>query len=173
MDYTNVMQNPRIGKVMVSMGVGESGEKLAKAESLLQKLTGRKPIRTVSKHRIPTWGLRKGEAIGCKVTLRGNEAEEFIKRGLHAKNNRLPLSCFEDSGSVSFGIHEYIDILGIKYDPEIGIFGININVVLERPGFRVKRRRLRQSRIPKKNHVRREESIKYFKEKFSTEIEQE
>jgi len=172
MEYKNPMQSLRIEKVVVNIGVGESGEKLVKAENLIQKLTGRKSIRTVSKHKIPTWNLKKGEPIGCKVTMRGKAAEEFLKRGLMAKDNKLKASSFDNNGNIAFGIHEYIDLPGMKYDSEIGIFGLNINTKLERPGFRISRRHIRSVEIPKKIQITQKESIQFFKEKFGVEIEQ-
>jgi large subunit ribosomal protein L5 len=172
MEYKNVMQKPRIEKVVVNIGVGKSGEELGRAEKLLKKLTSRTPIRTVSKHKIPAWNLRKGEPIGCKVTLRGKEADEIIKRGLYAKDNRLSPNNFDKSGNVAFGVHEYIDIKDIKYDPEIGIYGMNFNVTLEKRGYRVKRRRLGKSKIPERHNVKKEEAMDFMKENFGVEIEQ-
>ncbi len=171
MAETNVMQKPRIEKVVVNIGAGESGEKLVKAEKLLEKLTGRKPVRTVSKHKIPAWNLRKKEPIGCKVTLRGKGAVEFLKRGLSAKDNTLQESSFTDDGNFSFGIHECIDIPGMKYDPEIGILGMNLTTTMKKPGYRVKHRRLKKAEIPKKHQVTREEAMQFAKEQFGVKIE--
>jgi len=171
MEYKNVIQKPRIEKVVVNIGVGESGEKLGKAETLLEKITDQKPVRTDSKHKIPTWNLRKREPIGCKVTLRGNKAEEFLERAFTAKDNKIPPSSFDDNGNLSFGITEYLDIPGMKFDPEIGIFGMDVCVTVERPGFVIKRRKINQSKIPKKNHVAKDETIQYIKEKFGVEVE--
>jgi len=169
----NVMLKPRIGKVVVNIGVGESGERLGKAESLLEKFTNKRPVRTASKHKIPSWNIRKGEPIGCKVTLRGDEAVEIIKRSLYAKDNVLSPGNFDVSGNVSFGIREYIDIQGLKYDPEIGIFGLNLNVNLEHPGYRVQRRKRKDVKLPKTARVSREEAIKFMKDNFGVKIEEE
>jgi len=171
MEYPNPMRKPRIEKVVVNIGVGESGEKLVKAEKLLQDLTESKPVRTVSKHKIPSWNLKKGDPIGCKVTLRGAKAEEFLRKGLEAKENKLKESCFDDHGNISFGITEYIDLPGAKYDPDIGVFGMNINTRLKRPGYRISRRRLKKTKIPTNIRVGREESIEFMHEKFGIETE--
>ncbi|MFH0859909.1 MAG: 50S ribosomal protein L5 [Candidatus Altiarchaeota archaeon] len=171
MEYANVMQKPVIEKVVVNICVGESGEKLMKAEKLLEKITGMKPVRTVSTHKIPAWGLRKGEAIGCKVTLRGAKADEVLKNLLFAKDDKVSESSFDAHGNMSFGIREYIDIKGMKYDPEIGIFGLDVCVTIKRPGFRVTRRKKKKSRIPKSSYITREEAISLMKEKFGVEIE--
>ncbi len=173
MNYANPMQAPRIEKVVLNIGVGESGEKLGKAENLLQQITGRKPIRTFSRHKIPTWGIKKGDPIGCKVTLRGKSAEEMLKRAFSAVDNRLKVSSFDKFGNLSFGIHEYIDLPGIKYDPNIGIFGMNITATVERPGYRVKRRRIRKEKISRKSFLTTQESIELVKEKFDIRIENE
>jgi large subunit ribosomal protein L5 len=173
MNYDNPMRKPRIEKVTVNIGVGQSGEKLGKAETLLQKITNRKPVRTLSKHKIPTWNLKKGEAIGCKVTLRGPEADAVLKRGFVAKDNMLKATCFDKQGNFSFGVHEYIDIPGIKYDPDIGIMGMDITVTMERPGFSVKKRSIRPGRIPVKAIISKDETIDYIKEKFNITIAEE
>lgn len=167
------MQNPRIAKVTVNIGAGESGEKLIKAESLLERLTEKKPVRTMSGHKIPSWGIKKREPIGCKVTLRGKGAEDFLRRGFSAVDNQLKASSFDKCGNFSFGIHEYIDIPGIKYDPAMGIFGMDITVTLERPGYRVKRRRLKKEKIPARTLITREESLEFIKEKFNVEFVEE
>lgn len=171
MEYDNVMQKPRIEKVVVNIGVGESGERLGKAEKLLVLLTGKKPVRTVSTHKIPTWNLRKGEPIGCKVTLRKKDAVEFLKKGFVAVENKIRYSCFDGQGNLSFGIKEYIDFPGIKYDPEIGIFGLNICATIKRPGFRVKKRKEKKDRLPSKSIITNDEAIAFIKQEFGVEVE--
>jgi large subunit ribosomal protein L5 len=166
----NIMRTPKIGKVVLNIAVGNSGEKLGKAETLLSRLTGKQPIRTISKHKIPTWSLKRGEPIGCKVTLRYKDAEEILKRGFAAKENKIEESNFDKHGNFSFGIHEYIDIPGIKYDPEIGIFGMDITVTMERPGYRIKRRYLKKKRVSPRALLTKEESIEFIKKKFGITI---
>ena len=165
------MQTPRIEKVVVHMCVGKSGEELVKAEKLLNQLTNTKTVRTVSTHRIPAWSLKRGEPIGCKATLRNENADDFLKRALDAKENIIKKSCFDKLGNLSFGIHEYIDLPGAKYDPEIGIFGMNINVTIERPGYRIKKRHLKKAKIPVKNLISKNEAIEFIKEKFNVTVE--
>jgi large subunit ribosomal protein L5 len=170
---SNVMEHPRIDKVVVNIGVGESGERLGKAEKLLAKLTNRKPVRTNSKHKIPAWNIRKGEPIGCKVTLRGEDAVEAIKNTLHAKDNTLRPDNFAENGSISFGIAEYIDIQGLKYDPEIGIFGMNVNIKLKRAGHRIQVRSRKKAKVADNARVSRDEALEYMKEKFGVKVEEE
>jgi large subunit ribosomal protein L5 len=173
MNMANAMENPRIEKVTVNIGVGESGERLGKAEKLLAKLTSKKPVRTASKHKIPTWNIRKDEPIGAKVTLRGKDAVEIIKRTLYAKNGALKPGNFDKTGNVSFGIQEYIDIQGLKYDPEIGIFGMNVNINLERPGYRIGRRARKAVKVPAHARVSRLQAIEFMKNNFGVKIEEE
>jgi large subunit ribosomal protein L5 len=169
----NAMENPRIDKVTVNIGVGESGERLGKAEKLVAKLTNKKPVRTVSKHKIPTWNIRKGEPIGCKVTLRGKDAVEILKRTLYAKNNTLKPGNFDTTGNVAFGIQEYIDIQGLKYDPEIGIFGMNVNINLKRPGYRIHERARKKVKVPNYARVSRDQAIEFMKNNFGVKLEEE
>lgn len=171
MNYSNPMQKPMIEKVVVNIGVGESGEKLVKAEKLLERLTGRKPVRTISKHKIPGWGLRKGEPIGCKVTFRGKAAEDILKKSFEAVDNTLRPKMFDKYGNFGLGVGEYIDFPGMKYDPDIGIFGFNVTVTMVRPGFRVQKRKSKTAKVPQKNRLTREESIEFIKEKFGVKIE--
>ena len=106
----------------------------------------------------------------CKITLRGKAAQELIPRLLSAKDNVLKACNFDGAGNISFGIPEYIDIEGAKYDPEIGIIGLQACITLSRPGYRVKKRRLRQASISKKHVITSEESITFMKDQFKTKL---
>lgn len=144
------MHEIRIEKVTLNIGCGEAGEKLDKAKKLLENLTGKKVVLTKT-HERTTFGTSKGRAIGVKVTLRKNEAKEFLKKALDAVDLKLSEKCFDSQGNFSFGIKEHIDLPGVRYDPEIGIYGMDVCVTLERRGFRVKRKRI--SHNIGKNHV--------------------
>ncbi|OYT25645.1 MAG: 50S ribosomal protein L5 [Candidatus Altiarchaeales archaeon ex4484_96] len=170
MKYANALMEPRIEKVVVNIGAGESGEKLVNAITLLERLTGCKPIRTISKSRVPAWGVKKGDPLGCKVTLRGKKAGVFLKDCFKAVDNEVKTRNFDMEGNLSFGIREYIDFPNAKYDPDIGIFGMDVTVTMERAGYRVKRRRLRPKKIPQKKRITRDESIDYFKKKFKINV---
>ncbi|MBS7645137.1 50S ribosomal protein L5 [Candidatus Bathyarchaeota archaeon] len=164
------MRRIRIGKVVVSISVGRSGEPLEKAVRILQDITGHRPSQRRAKKTIKTFGIRKGEPIACMVTLRGGDADAFLRRALDAVGRRLKQSSFDDEGNVSFGLKEHIEIPGVKYDPELGIYGMNINVHLERPGYRVKRRRRCPSDIGKTHKVTRGEAVKFMEEAFSVQV---
>jgi len=167
----NPMRKIRIEKVTVNMGVGEGGDKLAEAEKLLEKITGQKPIRTFAKVTNQTFGIRKGVPIGCKVTLRRAKAEEFLKKAFEAVENRVKNGNFDKEGNLSFGIDEHIDIPGMKYDPKVGIFGMDVCVTMERPGYRVKRRKIQKKKIPQNHRVTKEESMAFFENKFNIKVE--
>ena len=129
-----------IEKVTLNLGVGAAGENLEKAKKLLEMVSKQKPIETKGKKRIPTWNVRPGVPIGTKVTLRGKKAEEVLSTLLDSVERKLKKSNFDQLGNVSFGIHEYIDIPGFKYDPDIGMLGFDVNVTLQKWGYRVKKR---------------------------------
>lgn len=108
----NIMRTPKIEKVVLN--IGGVAEKLDKAEILLKKISGKVPVRIKARKRIPNWGVRPGLEVGIKVTLRGKEAEEFLKKILPAINNTLKEKQIRPN-FISFGIHEYIEIPGLEY----------------------------------------------------------
>ena len=168
----NAMRNLHVEKVVVNIGVGEAGERLVKAEKVLEMVTGQTPVETISKTVNRDLGIRVGMPLGCKVTLRGEAAEDFIRKALPIREMRVPEYSFDKEGNMSFGISDYTDFEGMKYDPEIGIFGMDINVVLRRPGNRITQRALLKRRIPKSHRVDRDEAIQYMKDKFEVEVVQ-
>ena len=165
----NKMKEIRIEKVTLNIGTGEAGNKLTKAMKLLDSISKSKSIATTTKKRIPTWGVRPGLTIGCKVTLRRN-TEELIKRLLVAKENRLKKSNFGD-GTISFGISEYIDIPDVPYDVDIGIIGLDVSLTLKRAGFSIAKRSTKQRKIGKSHQITKEEAMNFMKEKFNVIIE--
>ncbi len=167
----NPMQEVLISKATINIGVGEGGENLTKAEKLLTTITDQKPVRTFSKVTNPEFGIRKKQPIGCKVTLRGEKAFKAIKMVLDGIDNKLDSKQFDSQGNVSFGIEEHIDIPGMRYDPDIGIYGMNVSVTFEKPGYRIKKRKIQRKKIPPKHQVDKEETIKFMQEKFQVKID--
>ncbi len=165
----NPMREVLLEKVTLNIGAGESGPKLEKSKSILEKISGKKAVTTNTRKR-STFGVAKGKAIGAKITIRGKEAEEILGRLLQARDNKLKPSFFDSSGSFSFGIAEYINIPGIKYDPDIGILGMDVCVTLTRRGYRVKKRKLRPSKVGKSHRISPEEAMEFMKEKFGVEL---
>lgn len=167
---TNPMRQARIEKVVVNIGVGEGGDKLQKAEKVMEMVTGAKPARTLSKVANRDWGLRVGGPIGVRVTLRGEAADAFIRKALDIRQFKVPDYSFDDGGNLNFGVSDYTDFPGMKYDPEIGIFGMDIAIVIARPGNRVKSRRLQSRKIPREHKVTREEAQDLMHTKFNVEV---
>lgn len=165
----NPMRKIKIEKVTLNIGCGDDNAKLEKATKLLEYLTERKAVITKSKRR-STFGVAKGKPIGVMVTLRGKSAEDFLKRALEGVEKKLKFSQFDVEGNFSFGIKEYIDISGIKYKHDIGMLGLDVAVTLERPGFRIKRRRIQQRKIPRKHTINKEETAEWLKNNFGVEI---
>jgi large subunit ribosomal protein L5 len=164
------MRDIYVDKVVVHMGVGESGEKLVKAENIMKTITKQTPIRSIAKKTQPAFSIRKGAPIGCKVTLRGKPAREFMMTALGIINKTLFESQFDKSGNFAFGIEEHTDFPGMSYDPQIGIFGMDVNVVLERRGIRITRRHTEQKKLPAKQRVNKTDAIAFLKEKFQVEV---
>jgi len=167
------MENPlrsiRVEKVTLNIGCGDDKNKLEKATKLLEYLTERKPLVTKSKRR-STFGVAKGRPIGVMVTLRGKAAEEFLKRALEGIEKKMKASQFDDQGNFSFGLKEYIDVPGVRYKHDIGMLGLDVVVTLERPGFRIKRRRIQQRKIPAKHKINKEETMEWVKKTFGAEV---
>jgi len=166
----NKMREVRVEKVVVNIGVGAAGEKLVKAQKVLQLVTGRKSVQTLSKSTIRDWGIRLGMPIGAKVTIRGKEAEEFIRRALSIRSNTLPVYCFDPQGNFSFGITDYTEFQGMKYDPEIGVVGMDVSVTLGRPGYRITKRRIAPKRVSSTHRVNRDDGVAFARAKFGVEV---
>jgi large subunit ribosomal protein L5 len=166
----NPMLKPRIEKVTVNMSVGQSGQPLEQAVKILQQLTDQKPSKRKAKKTIREFGIRKGESIACLVTLRKEKAEEFLRKAFQAIENKLSKYCFDPQGNFSFGIKEHIDIPGTKYQPDLGIHGMDVSVALGRPGYRVKRRHRTKSNVGKDHLLTADEAKLFIKDEFDVEI---
>ncbi|HDD26892.1 MAG TPA: 50S ribosomal protein L5 [Acidilobales archaeon] len=165
------MTKPKIAKVTVNIGVGESGERLEKAARVLEMLTGQKPSFRRARRTIKEFGIRKGENIAVVVTLRGKKALDFLNKIFEAVDWRVKESSFDEYGNISIGIKEHIMLPGVKYDPELGIFGMDVAITLERPGFRVlRRRRCRKRSIPKRHRVNKKEAIVFFEKILGVKV---
>lgn len=163
----NSMREVRIEKIILSCG-GVKDE-LEKSIKLLKKISKKTPVRKMTSKRIPTFGIRPKLEVGCMVTLRGNEAKTLLKRLLAAVENKLRKKQIQEN-FFSFGIAEYIEIPGEEYDREIGMIGFSTTVVFSRKGRRVLIRKIKRSKISKKQHVSKQEIIKFMEENFNTKI---
>jgi large subunit ribosomal protein L5 len=167
---SEVMRTPEIKKVVVNIGVGDAGERLVKAQKVLEMVTKHKPLITTAKITNRDLGVREGMPIGCKVTLRGAEAEDFVKRALETRERRIAAYSFDPEGNLSFGVSDYTDFAGMRYDPEIGIFGMDVSVVIQRPGYRIGQRRIMKRRLPKQHRMTRAEAIEFMRKQFNAEV---
>jgi large subunit ribosomal protein L5 len=166
----NPMKEPRIEKVVVNIGVGEAGERLVKAQKVIEMVTGQKSVQTISRTINRDLAIRKGMPLGCKVTLRGESAEDFLNKALEIREKRIPVYSFDKEGNMSFGVADYTDFPGMKYDPEIGIFGMDVSVVIRRAGNRVTQRATLKRRLPPGHRMDRDEAMQYVRDKFSVEV---
>jgi len=164
------VKSPRIQKVTVHMSIGESGELLQKAADLLEEIVGQKPVFKMAKNTNRDFGIRKGEAIAVAVTLRGQGAEDFLIRAFEALENKLPKGNFDEYGNFAFGIKEHIDLPGIRYDPKIGIFGMDVCVTMDRIGYRIARRKYNKKKIKPKYRISKEDGILFIKERYGVDI---
>lgn len=165
----NKMRELRIEKVTLNVGAGKDQGKLEKGIKLLKLITGIEPVKTLTMKRVPTWGLRPNLPIGCKITIR-KDTEALLKRLLYAKDFKLKESNIDNNGSISFGIHEYVDVEGIDYNHDVGLMGFEVSVTLERPGFRIKRRAVNPRKINNKHKISKEESIEFLNSKFNVKV---
>ena len=165
----NVMRKPFISKVVLSAGA--TGPELDKAKRLLEILTNAQAhiIKAGSKRRIPELNVRPGLELGTRVTLRGEKAILLLRRLLTAIDNTIKRNQVAPN-HFSFGIEEYIDIPDMEYARDIGIRGFNATVVFERPGVRVKNKKIKRGNLPVRQHVTVDEIVIYMEEHFKTKF---
>ncbi len=167
----NPMRKVRLEKLTINIGTKESGQGLEKAKKLLEKLTGKKVVITKT-HDRTTFGMPKGRPIGVKITLRDKDAAAFLKAAFQAVGNKLQKRNFDSTGNFSFGVEEYINLPIIKYDPEIGIFGMDVCVTLRRPGYRIKNRMVRPKKLGKNHVIKKEDAMEFVKKEWGIKIEE-
>ncbi|MGQ0375994.1 MAG: 50S ribosomal protein L5 [Nitrososphaerota archaeon] len=166
----SIMKAITLNKIVLNMGVGKSGDAIEIAKLALDQISGKKSCAREAKETQRDWGVRKGEPIGVAVTIRGKDAIALLKRLFEAKGNKVKGSSFDDFGNISFGIKEHIDIPGIKYDPKIGILGLDIAVTLARPGFNIRFRSRHKAKIGKTHRISRQEAQEFLAREFGVEI---
>ena len=164
------MREIRVEKITLNFGAGANQAHLEKGIKLLKMVSGKDPIKTLAKARIPTWALRPGLPIGCKITLRGLHARELLGKLFTAADDTLSPKSFDAQGNFSFGVKEYINIPGVKYDPEIGILGFDVAVTLFRRGYRVMRRARLRSTIGHAHRISKEEAQAFVGDIYRVKI---
>ncbi|XP_010451220.1 PREDICTED: 60S ribosomal protein L11-1-like [Camelina sativa] len=120
---------------------------------VLEQLSGQTPVFSKARYTVHSFGIR------------GEKAMQLLESGLKVKEYKLLRRNFSDTGCFGFGIQEHID-LGIKYDPFTGIYGMDFYFVLERPGYRVARRRRCKARVVIQHRVTKDDAMKWFQVKY-------
>src|SRR5690349_3550138 len=164
------MKKISVAKVVLNMGVGKSGEPIEKAKRALKHISGQQPSPRMAKATQRDWGVHKGEPIGVAVTLRREPAIELIKRLFAAKGNQMKGSSFDDFGNLSFGIKEHIDIPGVKYDPQVGILGLDVSISLARPGFNIRFRSKHKASVGRHHRITNEDAKAFLTKEFGIEV---
>ena len=162
----------QIEKVTLNFGAGKDQKLLEKGVELIKYITGTNPVKTKATKRIPGWGLRPGLPIGCKITIRSKDKVDYVKRFLKAKADILKRNNFDKHGNIAFGVHEYIDIEGVEYNPDLGLIGLQICVTLKRNGYRIKKRKSLKRSIPKNHQITQDEAIEFVKKEFNVKVEE-
>ena len=133
--YKNVMEVPKLDKIVINMGVGEAKENakvLESAVSDMETITGQKAIITKAKHSIANFKIREGQSIGCKTTLRGDKMYEFLDRLVNLALPRVrdfrgvSANSFDGRGNYALGIKEQIIFPEIECDKVDEVRGMDI-----------------------------------------------
>ena len=164
------MREPRVEKVVVHMGIGQGGRELANAEEILAEITGQDPVRTSAKGTITEFDIREGDPIGAKVTLRDEAAGEFLEKALPTVS--LSSSQFDQTGNFSFGVAEHTEFPSQEYDPNVGIYGLDVTVNLVRPGYRVAKRDKASRQIPAAHRLDPDDAVAFVESTYDVEVSQ-
>ncbi len=133
--YKNVMEVPKLNKVVVNMGVGEAKENVKLLDSAINDMsiiTGQKPVQTKAKNSVANFKIREGMPIGAKVTLRGEKMYEFVDRFFNVALPRvrdfrgINANAFDGRGNYSVGLKEQLIFPEISYDKIDKVRGMNI-----------------------------------------------
>merc|ERR1711908_262416 len=165
----NVMRKVLIDKLIINIAVGESGDRLTKAVRVLQQLRDQTPVENTARYTVRTFGIRRNEKIACHVTMRGDKARDMIERGLKITDYEISAKHFSSSGNFGYGVNEHID-LGLKYDPQTGIYGMDFYVVLKRAGYNVAKKKAKRGRIAPSHKVAKEDAMEFVRQEFNADI---
>lgn len=162
------MREPTLEKVVVHMGVGQGGEPLADAEEIIEEITGQQSVRTTAKATVGEFGIRKGDPIGVKVTLRDEDAHAFLETALDLVE--IDRRQFDDTGNLSFGVDDHTDFPSQEYDPNVGIYGLDVTTTIVRPGYRVSKRDKATGTIPSRHRMTAEDAAAFLETNFDVEV---
>jgi large subunit ribosomal protein L5 len=157
LELKNTMQVPRILKITVNMGVGEAvaDKKVMDAATAdMAKITGQKPAVTKAKKSVATFKVRDGQAIGCKVTLRGDRMYEFLDRLVNIVLPRVrdfkgvSTKSFDGRGNYTLGLHDQLIFPEISYEKVDKMKGMNVTIVTTAPNDNQARTLLKHLGMP-------------------------
>ena len=162
-DWTKYpMRKPKVASLTLHSCVGQSGEQLQKVKQIISSLAERDCAETRAKRTFREFGVRKDEPIGVIVTIRNQEQiKVLLPRLLDVRDFKMARRSFDNEGNFGFGITEHIDIPGTRYDPNLGVTGLDVQIKLERPGYRIKRRFRSPKKIPVKHRISKDEAIAF------------
>lgn len=160
------MLRPKIAALIINVSLGVSGDPIVRAKSIVRTLTNQEPVETIAKQTWRSFGVRKHQPVGIKVTLRGQPAYDLLLRLIHAKDYKLNQRSIDRFGNFGFGIREHIDIPGMSYEPTLGIIGMDVIIQMERLGYRVKKRSYRRASIGKHHYVSPVETRIFLQENY-------
>ena len=155
--YKNIMEVPKLDKVVINMGVGEAKDNhklLESAVADLEKITGQKAVVTKAKKSVANFKIREGMAIGCKVTLRGEKMYEFVDRLINLALPRVRdfrgvnPNAFDGRGNYALGIKEQLIFPEIEYDKIDKVRGMDIIFVTTANTDEEARELLKQFNMP-------------------------
>jgi len=162
----NKMREIFVKKVVAHVCVGEAGDAVTKAVKILQTISGQQPVISKAKHTLRNFGIRRGDNVACHVTLRGDKAMTLLGNALKVKGFSLKKTCFSNNGHFGLGISEHID-MGVKYDPQTGITGLDLMVILGRRGSRISIRKRCRAKVGPNQRITQEEAQNFFVDQLS------
>lgn len=168
----NPMRKPKVASLIIHSNAGQSGEALEKVRKIIESIGKMTTVETRAKRTYREFGVRKGEPIGTLVTIRDQKKiKNLIPKLLDVKDNKIRRKAFDNEGNFGFGIKEHIDIQGTKYDPNLGVTGLDVLIRLERPGYRIKRRFRSPKKIPVKHRISKEEAMVFAETELGITVE--
>merc|ERR1711881_781520 len=111
-----------------------------------------------ARYTVRTFGIRRNEKIACHVTVRGDKAMDLIERGLKITDYEISAKHFSATGNFGFGVNEHID-LGLKYDPQTGIYGMDF--------FNVAKKKAKRGRLGVSHRVTKEDAMEWVRQTFN------